>query len=173
MKEGNRTIRWMTWLLVLFLPFLAMLYFYYDYPHQAIGPRQPVSFSHRVHAGVKEINCRFCHPYVDRSKIPGIPPVGQCFFCHLYIIPQHPEIMKEKSYYVTQTPVPWVKVHMLPDYVKFNHQPHIQSKIDCRVCHGDVAAYDRLLPIQFKMGFCVDCHRLKKAQLDCWLACHR
>jgi hypothetical protein len=32
---------------------------------------------------------------------------------------------------------------------------------------------DRLKPVNFKMGFCLDCHRQMKAQIDCWLACHR
>jgi hypothetical protein len=27
--------------------------------------------------------------------------------------------------------------------------------------------------LNFQMGFCVGCHRERKAQLDCWLACHR
>jgi hypothetical protein len=31
---------------------------------------------------------------------------------------------------------------------------------------------DRLKGKQFKMGFCVECHREKKANVDCWLSCH-
>jgi hypothetical protein len=26
--------------------------------------------------------------------------------------------------------------------------------------------------VDFKMQFCITCHREKKAQTDCWLACH-
>jgi hypothetical protein len=26
--------------------------------------------------------------------------------------------------------------------------------------------------VAFQMGFCIACHREKKADLDCWLACH-
>ena len=61
----------------------------------------------RCIAGVKEIQCRFCHPYVERSGFPGIPPVEKCLYCHDYIIANHPEIKKEHQYYNTQTPVPW------------------------------------------------------------------
>ena len=31
---------------------------------------------------------------------------------------------------------------------------------------------DRLIGQEFKMGFCLNCHRQMNAQLDCWLACH-
>jgi hypothetical protein len=36
-----------------------------------------------------------------------------------------------------------------------------------------VAKWDRLPRVDFKMGFCVGCHRALGAELDCWLACHR
>jgi hypothetical protein len=26
--------------------------------------------------------------------------------------------------------------------------------------------------MNFKMGFCITCHEEKKANIDCWLACH-
>ena len=69
-----------------------------------IGPAQPIPFSHRVHAGVKAIDCRFCHPFVERSENAGLPEVEKCFYCHEYIIPIHPEILKEKRYYTSGTP---------------------------------------------------------------------
>ena len=64
---------------VLVCLFWPAFYFYYFYPHQGIGPEQPIYFSHRVHAGVKEINCRFCHPCVERSHNAGIPAGGEVF----------------------------------------------------------------------------------------------
>ena len=165
--------QWIIWLLIAAFLFATMLYFYYIYPQRSLGPKQPIFFSHRIHAGVKEINCRFCHPFVARSQNAGIPPVGQCFFCHQYIIPQHPQIVEERWHYDTNTPVPWIRIFYIPDHVKFNHQPHIQKQIDCIICHGDVKKMDRLIPVDFKMGFCINCHRQLNAQLDCWLACHR
>jgi hypothetical protein len=35
-----------------------------------------------------------------------------------------------------------------------------------------VETMDRLKDAEFKMGFCIACHKEKKATLDCWLACH-
>jgi hypothetical protein len=26
--------------------------------------------------------------------------------------------------------------------------------------------------VNFKMGFCITCHKKKNANIDCWLACH-
>jgi predicted CXXCH cytochrome family protein len=166
--------RGILWLGVLALLFAAMAYFYYSYPERNIGPPQPIYFSHRVHAGVKEIPCRFCHPGVERSPNAGIPPMEKCFFCHQYIIPQHPQIVKEKEHFDRGEPVSWVRIYWVPDFVFFNHIPHVKwAKLDCTECHGAVKTLDRLLPVNFEMGFCLDCHRKRGAQVDCWLACHR
>jgi hypothetical protein len=165
--------KWIIWFWVMFVAVLVMLYLYYGAPHRGIGPAQPIAFSHRVHAGVKAIDCRFCHPFVERSENAGLPEMEKCFYCHEYVIPIHPEILKEKRYYTSGTPVPWIQIFYVPDFVKFWHLPHIRSaKLDCVECHGNVRAQDRLKPVDFQMGFCIDCHRRLNAQVDCWLACH-
>jgi hypothetical protein len=151
---------------------LGFLYFFYMPPATRIGPEQPIPFSHRVHSGVKAIQCRFCHPYVDRSIHPGIPPVEKCLYCHNYIIANHPWIQKEHEYFNTRTPMPWIKAFYLPEHVMFNHQRHIKKEIECQQCHGQIETMDRIRGKRFKMGFCVECHQNKAANLDCWLACH-
>lgn len=151
---------------------LLFLYSFYTAPAMDIGPVQPIAFSHRVHAGVKEIQCEFCHSYVRRSAFPGIPPVEKCLYCHKYIIANHPEIKKEHYYFNTKTPTPWRKANYLPEHVFFNHQRHIKKEVVCQECHGRVEAMDRIKGVNFKMGFCIECHQKKKANLDCWLACH-
>lgn len=151
---------------------LVFVYLIYVYPHAAAGIEQPIAFSHRVHAGHKDIDCRFCHPYVKRARYPGVPPVEKCLFCHEYIIADHPEIRKEHEYFDTNTPTPWRKVNYLPEHVLFNHQRHIRKEIDCTACHGQVAAMDRVRGRAFEMGFCLECHRSRGATVGCWLACH-
>jgi predicted CXXCH cytochrome family protein len=151
---------------------IGFLYFFYASPATSIGPEQPISFSHRLHAGVKQIQCQFCHPYVGRSINPGVPPVEKCLFCHNYIIAKHPEIQKEHDYFNSGTPIPWRKVFYLPEHVLFNHERHIKMQVQCAQCHGEVAGMDRLKTRRFQMGFCVQCHREKNANLGCWLACH-
>jgi predicted CXXCH cytochrome family protein len=148
------------------------LYFFYLFPADDMGPMQPISFSHRVHAGVKAIQCEFCHPSVRRSTFPGIPPVGKCLYCHDYIISNHPEIKKEHQYFNTHTPTPWVKVTYIPEFTFFNHACHLRRKLQCRECHGPAETMDRLQRNKIQMGFCVSCHRRYEANIDCWLACH-
>ena len=150
----------------------SFLLLFYVAPEARLGPEQPISFSHRVHAGVKQIQCRFCHSYVDRSLHPGIPPVEKCLYCHRYIIANHPEIMKEHRHYDTGTPVPWKKVFYLPEHVLFKHQRHLKRDVPCSKCHGEIEAKDRIRGADFEMGFCVSCHQENDGPLDCWLACH-
>lgn len=147
-------------------------YYYTIMPHVDEGPLQPIAFSHRLHAGDKRIDCRFCHSYVDRSAHPGIPAVEKCLYCHKFIIPNHPEIQKEHQYFNTQTPTPWKKVFYVPEHVMFNHERHIKKQVACETCHKDIQGTDRLARHDFKMGFCIACHKKEKANLDCWLSCH-
>jgi hypothetical protein len=160
------------WVAACVLLALGFLYFFFASPATRVGAAQPIPFSHQLHAGVKAIDCRFCHPYVARSIHPGLPPVEKCLYCHNHIIANHPEILKEHNYFNTDTPTPWVKVFYVPEHVMFNHQRHIRKEIACEACHGEVKQTERLKGKRFKMGFCIECHREKKANLDCWLACH-
>lgn len=166
-------VKWRAWLSAFLALLIVLVYFVYAYPNRNIGPEQPIPFSHRVHAGVKGINCKFCHPYVERSARAGLPTMEKCFYCHKYVIPLHPEILKEKNSLETRDPIRWVQVFYLPDHVKFKHQPHLLwGKLDCPQCHGAVQQEDRLKSVKFQMGFCIGCHKQKNAQIDCWLACH-
>jgi hypothetical protein len=151
---------------------IGFLWLFYHTPGTRIGPEQPIPFSHRIHAGVKAISCEYCHPTVRYSRHPGLPAVEKCLHCHRYIIPDHFWIQEEHRYYRTGTPTPWKKVNELAEHVLFNHQRHIRKDIACRECHGFVETRDRLNHHRFTMGFCIDCHRRKQANLDCWLACH-
>jgi hypothetical protein len=168
--SSNRTP--IAWTAICVLLIVGFLYFFYTPPATDIGPAQPIPFSHRLHSGVKAIQCVFCHPYVGRATYPGIPPVEKCLYCHTYIIANHPQILKEHDYFDTRTPTPWRKVFYVPEHVFFNHQRHIKQAVACAECHGAVETMDRLKGQWFRMGFCISCHRERGANLDCWLACH-
>jgi len=150
----------------------VFLWLFYFPPASFIGPEQPIPFSHRLHAGVKQIQCQYCHPYVGQSNHPGLPPVEKCLHCHNYIIANHWWIQEEHRYYNSNTPTPWVKANFLAEHVLFNHQRHIRYGIQCEACHGRMETMDRVKGKHFKMGFCVQCHQEKKVNLGCWLACH-
>ncbi len=137
----------------------------------SLGARQPIPFSHRVHAGVKEISCLMCHSYAVRGPVAGMPPVETCMLCHSRIIIHYPE-MTVPLYYREGEPILWVRVSNLPDFVRFDHSMHLASRVDCGHCHGDVKAMDRIVLYQsFNMGFCIGCHRDYGATRDCF-ACH-
>lgn len=171
-KKRAKNIQLIFWVGLMVVFGIGFLFYFYFPPSADIGAAQPIAFSHRVHTGIKEIQCQFCHSYVDRSIHPGIPPVEKCLYCHKYIIANHPEIQKEHQYFNTGTPTPWKKVNYLPEHVFFNHQRHIKKELGCQECHGQIETMDRIKGEEFKMGFCIACHREKKANLDCWTACH-
>lgn len=48
-------------------------------------PKQPVFFSHKVHAGINQINCQYCHSAVEKSRHAMIPSTNVCMNCHKQI----------------------------------------------------------------------------------------
>ncbi len=149
----------------------VLLYFFYY--QSRIGPEQPVPFSHRVHVNEKHISCFFCHEGAVNSARAGIPPLETCMLCHSRIIIHHPEIENLRAHYEANTPVEWKKIYDLPDFAFFNHSVHMYRKIDCSRCHGNVNDMDRIEQVQeFKMNFCIDCHRENSATTECF-TCHR
>ncbi len=60
----------------------------------------------------------------------------------------------------TPTPIAWTKVHNVPDFVYFDHRPHVAAGVACQSCHGPVETMDRVAQVQpLTMGWCVNCHR--------------
>lgn len=52
---------------------------------QNYEPVQPIYYSHKVHAGVNQISCLYCHTSAQDSKHAGIPPVNVCMNCHMAV----------------------------------------------------------------------------------------
>ncbi len=48
-------------------------------------PKQPVFYSHKVHAGVNQINCLYCHAGAEKGKMAMIPSTNVCMNCHKQI----------------------------------------------------------------------------------------
>ncbi len=49
---------------------------------QGYQPEQPIKFSHKTHAGLHKIDCKFCHDGARRSKHSVIPSANTCMNCH-------------------------------------------------------------------------------------------
>ena len=99
--------------IVLIFVGMVLAYNYY-YPIQ-IGLEQPIPFSHRVHAGEKNISCVMCHAGVIKTARAGIPPVETCLLCHSHIIIHYPYIEKLRAHYFNREPILWEQVYILPE----------------------------------------------------------
>ena len=161
--------------LIGYLAFLAILFAGVAY-HSYFSVKthdQPIAFNHRVHVRELGLTCDYCHEYAGRSKSAGIPAMALCMECHENAARDNPEVMKLVQYWERGEPVPWVRVHSLPDHAYFTHKRHIKAGVDCAVCHGQIEAMTVARKVKsLKMGWCVSCHRSSGAPTDC-LICHK
>lgn len=144
-------------------------------------PDQPIAFSHELHAGVNQINCRYCHVGAEKGKAAVIPSLNVCMNCHFDVkegrtaegtaeiakIYSHIGFNPENAKYEgEQEPVEWVRIHNLPDHVYFNHAQHVVvGQIDCQTCHGPVEEMEVMYQFEnLSMGWCVNCHRRTEVQ---------
>ena len=131
---------------------------------QGNQPTQPINFPHPKHAGaVKDgglgLNCLYCHSSANKSIDVGMPAVGTCMGCHTIVAAAKPEIQKLAKYYAAKKPVPWVRIHKVPDYVHFPHVRHVNAGVTCQTCHGQVQKMPQVYQYaSLNMGWCVNCH---------------
>jgi len=131
-----------------------------SYTRVGYSPVQPVPFSHAIHSGQLGLDCRYCHVGVDKGPVSTVPTAQTCMNCHNQIKLDSPLLAVVRESYETGTPVPWVKVHQVPDYVYFNHSAHITRGVSCVECHGRIDEMDTVTHAKpLSMGFCLDCHR--------------
>jgi hypothetical protein len=123
-------------------------------------PVQPVPFEHSLHAGQLGIDCRYCHAGVEKSGTSSVPSAQTCMNCHSLIKTSSPLLEVVRQSYATGEPVPWVKIHAVPDYVYFNHSVHVARGVSCVECHGKVNEMSVVHQDQpHSMSWCLDCHR--------------
>lgn len=138
---------------------------------QGYSPKQPIAFSHKLHAGDYEIDCKYCHTGVITGKNATIPSVNICMNCHRAVKTESPQIQKiwaaadwdaeTLTFGPNQKPIEWVRIHNLPDLAYFNHSQHVVvGGIECQTCHGPIETMDVVKQYSLlTMGWCVDCHR--------------
>jgi hypothetical protein len=149
--------------LVITLGLVVHLFWYWLSPkHLNVGyqPKQPIPFSHALHVENVGLDCRYCHSNVEKAAHSNIPATETCMNCHKQIKTDSPHIKKLTKHYENNEPIEWVKVHMLPDYVYFNHAAHTTAGISCVQCHGQVNKMDVVYQAKpLSMGWCLECHR--------------
>lgn len=123
-------------------------------------PRQPVAFSHALHAGRMAIDCRYCHGAVEVSPAASLPTTAVCMNCHRLVGRDKPSLEPLRISAEAGQPIHWVRVHDLPDYVFFDHSAHVDAGVGCVSCHGDVTSMEVIRQVEpLSMGWCLDCHR--------------
>lgn len=121
---------------------------------------QPVQFSHAHHVGGVGLDCRYCHTSVEKSSFAGIPPTKTCMNCHSQIWATAPILEPVRASFRTDTPLNWIRVNDLPDFVYFNHQIHVKQGVGCDTCHGPVDTMPLMYQAQpLLMEWCLECHR--------------
>lgn len=137
-------------------------------------PDQPIPFDHSLHVGTYQVKCQYCHNQVERSKHSNIPALSTCMNCHMQVKTESPYIAKIREAYEKNESIEWVRVHMLPDHVQFNHSAHVQKGVSCNTCHGPIDTMKTVYQFSdLSMGWCINCHRQpeNKAPLNC-TTCH-
>ena len=172
---------------------------------QGYEPRQPIHFRHSrmagapqwvendqgeaVNVGGFDIPCLYCHTMPYKGRHSTVPSTAVCMNCHEVVGQDKEWVLELKEYWDRGEPIPWVKVHDLPDFVYYDHSAHLAAVDEqgepklpqgddmevCENCHGRVQDVD-IVGVQnaFNMGWCLDCHRKPEmdAPTDC-VVCHR
>lgn len=127
------------------------------------APTQPVNYSHELHAGQMGIDCQYCHTGVTKGRHAMVPPVSTCMNCHQVARTDKPEIQKLTKFYTDDQPIPWKRVHKLPEHVYFNHSVHVNKGLACQECHGQIQNMKVVAQAKsFMMSDCLQCHRTAK-----------
>jgi hypothetical protein len=128
--------------------------------YQNYAPKQPIPFSHKIHAGQYNIPCLYCHGAAEYAAHAEVPGVELCMNCHSVVKTDSPFIKQVKEAFDSNRPLQWTKVHVLPDFVHFNHKRHIAAGVQCETCHGPVKTMERVYQYSaLTMGWCINCHR--------------
>jgi hypothetical protein len=133
------------------------------------APRQPIPYSHALHAGELGMDCRYCHTTVELAAKAALPPTQTCINCHSKdhgLRADSPNlVLVHGAFYGGEhtpagLPIPWVRVHDLPDYVYFNHSAHVRRGVGCVTCHGRVDRMEVVYQAKpLSMSWCLECHR--------------
>lgn len=162
-KWSNAIPKFVAPLSLLGVGFVVFVAWYWFSPkHTDVGyrPNQPVPYSHQLHAGKLGIDCRYCHFGAEKSSVAGVPPTQICLNCHKSVLPESAKLAVIMKSWDSNMPVPWVRVHKLPDYVYFDHSVHLNVGVGCMSCHGRVDRMEKVkLEKPISMSWCLDCHR--------------
>src|ERR1041385_7258446 len=113
--EWTETLKKWNLLLALGAPVYLVALIAYGVTPEAIRigyqPKQPVPYSHALHAGELGIDCRYCHNTVERAGMAAIPPTETCMNCHQRVRTKSAKLEPIRTSFATGSAVEWKKVH--------------------------------------------------------------
>ncbi|WP_185871135.1 c-type cytochrome [Blattabacterium cuenoti] len=155
-RLGNSSVKWksLSCFLGLFLFFCIYQTWLFSMKidvNKGYKPEQPIYFSHKIHSGINEIDCEYCHSSAKNGKTSGIPSINVCMNCHITIEKYNGDYIEKgksreeynreiqkiyhsigfdpsnREYSRKIYPVKWIRIHNMPDFVYFDHSQHIIS----------------------------------------------
>jgi hypothetical protein len=182
-KARRSILRWVPLILVP-LVCLAVLAFVLQSPATAEDEShdKTIKFVHSAHVAAGA-QCLFCHPGGYLGWVAGIPSSQKCVGCHQNVEVRsesgQAEIEKLMHAWEKGEPLIWPNIVDMPDFVHFEHFPHIAAGKNCEQCHGNVAEMAMAVPAyRINMGFCLNsCHRhqdpVRRERLMTCVTCHK
>ncbi len=162
-KSFNKIPRYfLFFLLFSFFSIIFIIWYFFSPWNTEVGyqPKQPIPYSHDLHVSKLGIDCRYCHINVEKSPLAGIPSTKICMNCHVTIKNDSINLTNLNYSYENDTPIEWIRVNKLPDYVYFDHSTHVLSGVGCFECHGDISKMNVVkLEKPLSMQWCFDCHK--------------
>jgi hypothetical protein len=135
-------------------------------------PVQPVPYSHKKHLALG-LKCQQCHVNPEPGDRMTFPATATCMGCHATIAKDKPSIQKLAEFAKSNQPVPWARIYVVSSWVYWNHRSHLEAKMTCEMCHGQVAEMDVMAKVSnvTTMAGCINCHRRNDASTGCQY-CH-
>jgi mono/diheme cytochrome c family protein len=133
---------------------------------------QPVPFSHKLHVALR-LECSDCHINPELSPDMSLPPTSTCMSCHAAVANDRPDIKRLAEMAESGRAVPWARVYLLTEGIRFDHGKHLRAGAQCTSCHSGVAeatAVSEQTAVT-SMASCISCHQEHKIATRC-AVCH-
>jgi hypothetical protein len=131
-------------------------------------PVQPIPYSHKKHLALG-LKCQLCHPNPEPGDRMTFPAAATCMACHATIANDKPAIRKVAEFAKSSQAIPWVRIYVVSSWVYWNHRSHLEAKMTCEMCHGQVAELEVMTTVSnvTTMAGCIECHRKNDASTGC------
>jgi len=135
-------------------------------------PAQPIPYSHKKHLALG-LKCQQCHPNPEPGDRMTLPAAATCMACHATIVREKPAIQKLAEFAKAGPSIPWVRIYVVSGWVYWNHRVHLEAKMTCAMCHGQVEEMEVMARASnvTTMAGCIECHRKNDASTGCQY-CH-